>query len=257
MGIGKGNRQKIEAAELRWQAEERMCANTAELHPTRTEATPQWLVHELEVHRIQLEMQNTELRQVRDELEATLGKYTDLYDFAPVGYFTLDRNEIIRSENLPGATLLEIERSRLVGGRFGQFVAQEALPAFSAFLGKLFASRDKETCEVVLKKEGMRVLHVQIEALAANSVDECRLAVIDIHERRIAEEALAEKRRELNEINNTLETRIVQDVEELIRKDRMLITQGRLASIGEKMINNITHQWRQPLIALGVVIQQV
>ena len=256
MGIDKDKSQGSEAADLRRHAEERLHAKSAELHPPRTEETPQMLVHELEVHRIELEMQNAELRQARDELETSLVKYTDLYDFAPVGYFTLDRNEIIRAVNFTGASLLEIERSRLIGARFGQFVVQEARPAFSAFLGKLFESRDKETCEVVLKKEGMRRLHVQIEALACMSGDECRIAVIDITERRGTEEALAEKRRELDEINSTLETRIVQAVDDLLRKDRMLITQGRLAAMGE-MINNIAHQWRQPLNALGLVIQQL
>ena len=256
MGTDKDKSQLTQAAELRWQAEERLHVKSAELHQTRNQETPQRLVHELEVHRIELEMQNAELRQARDELETALGKYTDLYDFAPVGYFTLDRDEIIRTVNLTGAALLGIERSRLIGGRFGQFVAQEARPAFSAFLGKLLESRDKETCEVVLKKEGMSLLHVQIEALAGTSGDECRIAVIDITERRRAEEALAEKRRELDEINSTLETRIAQAVDELLRKDRMLITQGRLAVMGE-MISNIAHQWRQPLNALGLVIQQV
>ncbi len=256
MGTDKDKSQLTQAAELRWQAEERLHEKSSELHLPRNEETLKRLVHELEVHRIELEMQNAELRQARDELETALEKYTDLYDFAPVGYFTLDGGEIIRSVNLTGAALLGIERSRLIGGSFGEFVAQEARPAFTAFLGKLFGSRDKETCEVVLKKEGMRTRHVQIEALAGKSGDECRIAVIDITERRRAEEALDEKRRELDEINRTLETRIVQAVDELLQKERMLIAQGRLAVMGE-MINNIAHQWRQPLNALGLVIQQV
>jgi PAS domain S-box-containing protein len=256
MGTDKDKSKLTQAAELRWQAEERLNEKSVELHLPRNEETLQRLVHELEVHRIELVMQNAELRQARDELETALGKYTDLYDFAPTSYFNLDGNEIIRSVNLTGATLLGIERSRLIGGSFGQFVAQEARPAFTAFLGKLFGSRGKETCEVVLKKDGMRPRHVQIEALAGKSDDECRIAVIDITERRLAEEVLAEKQRELDEINRTLESRIVQAVDELLLKDRMLIAQSRLAVMGE-MINNIAHQWRQPLNALGLVIQQV
>ena len=74
-------------------------------------------------------MQNEELRQARDELETALEKYTDLYDFAPVGYFTLDRDGVIRAVNLTGAGLLGIERSRLLGRRFGLFVADGARPA--------------------------------------------------------------------------------------------------------------------------------
>jgi C4-dicarboxylate-specific signal transduction histidine kinase len=254
--MNKEKRPPVEIIDLRRRAEELLIGNTVAILPPRTDEEMLLFHHELEIHQIELEMQNAQLRQSMDEVETLLEKYTDLYDFAPVGYFTLDRNEIIRAVNFTGASLLEIERSRLIGARFGQFVVQEARPAFSAFLGKLFESRDKETCEVVLKKEGMRRLHVQIEALACMSGDECRIAVIDITERRGTEEALAEKRRELDEINSTLETRIVQAVDDLLRKDRMLITQGRLAAMGE-MINNIAHQWRQPLNALGLVIQQL
>jgi PAS domain S-box-containing protein len=256
MGIDKDKRQTIEAAELRWHAEERMCANTAELHPPRTEEDMQKLLHELEVHQVELEMQNAELRQARDDLETALGKYTDLYDFAPLGYFTLYRDGAISAVNLTGAGLLGIERSRLLGRRFGLFVTEDNRADFTIFLSKVFENRGKEECEVALKKEGNRLLHLQIEALACKSGQECRVAVIDITKRRLAEEALAEKQRELNEINSTLETRIVQTVDELLRKDRMLITQGRFAVMGE-MISNIAHQWRQPLNALGVVIQQV
>jgi PAS domain S-box-containing protein len=81
------------------------------------------------------------------------------------------------------------------------------------------------------------------------------LAMEDITERRHAEAALAEKRQELEELNSSLETRIAKAVDELRQKDQMLIQQDRLAVMGE-MINNIAHQWRQPLNTLGLVIQQ-
>ena len=74
MGTDKDKTQLTQAAELRWQAEERLRVKSAELHQTRNQETPQRLVHELEVHRIELEMQNAELRQARDELETALGK---------------------------------------------------------------------------------------------------------------------------------------------------------------------------------------
>jgi signal transduction histidine kinase len=188
--LNNDKREATEAAELRRQAEEQLLAKTAELHPPRTEEETQRLVHELEVYQIELEMQNAELRQARDEVESALEKYTDLYDFAPVGYFTLDRDEIIRAVNLPGASLLGIERSRLIGRRFGLFVAVETRSAFSAFLGKVFTSQAKEACEVALLKEGNPPLFVQIEALAAASGQECRVAVIDISVRRQLEEKL-------------------------------------------------------------------
>jgi light-regulated signal transduction histidine kinase (bacteriophytochrome) len=131
-------------------------------------------------------MQNVELRQARDEREKLLGIYTDLYDFAPVGYVTLDRDGTIRGANLTVATLLGIERSRLLGQRFGQFVTAAAGPAFAAFLARVFGHQGKESCEVALLKEGV----VQIEAAAAASGEECRAAIIDISARRQLEEKL-------------------------------------------------------------------
>ena len=106
MEINKNESLITTATELRRHAEERLRAKTAELHSPRNEEQVQRLVHELEVHQIELEMQNAEIRHARDEAESALEKYTDLYDFAPVGYFTLDHEGIIRSVNLTGASLL-------------------------------------------------------------------------------------------------------------------------------------------------------
>ncbi|HEY5975557.1 MAG TPA: ATP-binding protein [Geobacteraceae bacterium] len=179
-----------ETAELRRHAEERLRAKTAERHPPRTEEETQRLVHELQVHQIELEMQNEELRQARDEREALLEKYTDLYDLAPVGYVTLDRDGAVRAVNLTGASLLGMERSQVIGRRFGQFVQANARTLFSEFLGKVFASQDKETCELALLKGGKNSCFVQMEAVAAASGQECRAAMIDISVRRQLEEQL-------------------------------------------------------------------
>ena len=119
------------SAELRRRAEERLLRETASPPSLGTEKRPLRLHHELQVHQVELEMQNAELRQARDELETALEKYTDLYDFAPVGYFTLDRKGTIRRVNLTGAGLVGVERSRLVGQRFGLFVTDEARTAFN------------------------------------------------------------------------------------------------------------------------------
>jgi PAS domain S-box-containing protein len=152
--------------------------------------------HELQVHQVELEMQNAELRQTRDEVETVLGKYTDLYDFAPVGYFTLDREGIIRSVNLTGASLLGVERSRLIGRPFGPFVTGKARSVFTAFLVKVFTNPAKEAYVVKLLKEGNSPLFVQIEAMVAASGQECRIALIDITERKLAEEALQDSRQQ-------------------------------------------------------------
>ncbi|HLO26223.1 MAG TPA: PAS domain S-box protein, partial [Geobacteraceae bacterium] len=189
MGIDRDERLLAEAAELRRRAEKRFGETGRATRLTGTEDDPR-LLHELQVHQIELEMQNEELRQSRDEVETVLEKYTDLYDFAPVGYFTLDREGIIRSVNLTGASLLGVERSRLIDRRFGLFVAVEAGPVFTAFLEKVFTSPAKEVLEVALLREGNSPRFVQIDAKVNPSGQECRIAIIDITERRRAEDAL-------------------------------------------------------------------
>jgi PAS domain S-box-containing protein len=141
----------------------------------------------LEVHQIELEMQNEELRKTRDEMEAGLERYSDLYDFAPVGYLTLDREGTIKEANLTSASLLGIERSRLVKRRFGFCVSAPDLPAFNAFLARVFESKVREFCEVTLLKEGKPQVELRLAAVAASG-QECRAVLEDITVHKRAEE---------------------------------------------------------------------
>ena len=113
-------RRRAEALLRKQQQQQKKKKKTAQ---PRTEADTQRLLHELQVHQIELEMQNAELQDARDEVEAGLEKYTDLYDFAPVGYFSIDEQGLILEVNLTGAALLGVERSRLAKRRLTRFVA--------------------------------------------------------------------------------------------------------------------------------------
>lgn len=148
------------------------------------------LVHELEVHQIELEMQNEELRQIRDALDASLEKYTDLYNFAPIGYFTLNRDGEIIFANLNGANLLGIDRSRLSGLSFSQLIAAEERPLFSKFMKNVFTSKDKQSCEFTINNQSESPLFVLIEAVVDPSGNESRIALIDITERKIADKKI-------------------------------------------------------------------
>ena len=182
----KGRDTSGDAAELRRRAEERLRAKKAEAAaPTKEDALR--LLHELQVHQIELELQNEELRGSRAEVEAGLERYTELYDFAPVGYVTLGRDGSIRQMNLAGASMLGAERARLSGRRFRDFVHEADRGGFQTFLENVFVSREKETCEVALRNKGKELLHVQLSATAAPDGQDCRVAIADITARKQAE----------------------------------------------------------------------
>lgn len=99
---------------LRRKAEKQLQTEAARLHGPQTREDLQRLVHELEVHRIELEMQNAELRRTQEELELSRNKYSELYDFSPIAYFTFDADGVIREINFAGAQLLGMERRQLL-----------------------------------------------------------------------------------------------------------------------------------------------
>lgn len=189
--MGTDKKPLDEAAELRRRAEKHLSTQRAEENVSRADDENRRLLHELQVHQIELEMQNAELRQARDEVEKALDEYTDLYDFAPIGYLTLDRDGTICGANLTFASLVGVERSRLRGRHFGRFVTVEARSSFTAFLEKIFTSQGKEVCELTLLKGGTRPHFVLIEAVATASGQECRAAIIDISARRQLQMELA------------------------------------------------------------------
>lgn len=164
---------------LRRRAEEMILADDDALSPGEMKR----LLHELQVHQIELEMQNAELMRAkyeREEMEALLGTYSELYDLAPVGYFVLEQSGVVRAVNLSGAKLLKKERLYLVGQRLDSFVSVESRPVFHRFLDTVFAGTCKESCELTLLTEGQAPVFVQIEAVVSGAGDECRAVMIDM-----------------------------------------------------------------------------
>ena len=180
-------------AELRRRAEARWREQQSQAGRPPTAAEARRLVHELQVHQIELELQNQTLLEVRDQLEQSLERYTDLYDFAPVGYFTLTGNGTILDLNLAGAALLGHDRSRLIRRRFGLFVSPDTRLTFSRFLDRVLAGTEQERCEIALAAPSAapRRAHLEGASVAAGGAARlCRLAVTDITERERAEKAL-------------------------------------------------------------------
>lgn len=149
-----------------------------------TPATP-WetsrLLHELQVHTIELEMHNEELRHAYDEADSMRLKYADIYDFSPVGYFTLDPLGVIVKMNLAGAILLGIKRSQCGRQRFAAAVKPEQWAIFSSFLTEVLQGRIKRSCELILTATAQRPeAVVKLEAAPDENGQECRLVVIDV-----------------------------------------------------------------------------
>jgi PAS domain S-box-containing protein len=213
------NKSMSAAIDLRSQAEEQLQTKSYETGFSSNDDETQRLLHELQVHKIELEMQNAELRQARDEVEKSLEKYTDLYDFAPVGYLTLDRNANITVANLSGASLLGVERSRLLGRNFKLWVMEKYRPDFANFLDKVYINPGKVVCEVVLLKEGTTPLIVQVEAMDNVSGQECRIALIDISERKKAEVDLRSYARRLIEMEEDLRKKLASELHDEIGRD--------------------------------------
>jgi len=155
------------------------------------------LITELSTHQIELEMQNEELRRAQIRLEQSCNRYAELYDYAPVGYFTLDARGIIREVNKTGADLLGLDKHLLQGKPFPTFLLnKEDLQIFRAHQKKVFLKQSLQSCEVGLARGKGQRLYVRLQSAAADNVDEkaglIRMSVIDITERILAEEASAE-----------------------------------------------------------------
>ena len=165
------------------------------------------LIHELQVHQVELEMQNEELRRAQAELEAARDRYSDLYDFAPVGYVTISEKGIILEANLTAAALLSIERGRLVGNPLSRFVSKEGQDAFYLHCRQVFETGDRQICEVRMMKQDGTGFHAQLESMAVRDSDgnftRYRTVISDITERKQVERELVrlERLRALGEMS--------------------------------------------------------
>ena len=159
----------------------------------QTPAETQRLVQELQTHQLELEMQCEELLSAQTEAENARAQYVDLYEFAPVGYCSLSETGLIEQLNLRAAQLLGAVRQRLAGRRFALFVAPAQRLDFGQFLARVFRSEGAQSIELALLHEDGTSFYGQLEGLcvATPTGPQCRLAVLDVTERRRAADALA------------------------------------------------------------------
>jgi signal transduction histidine kinase len=186
--LKKGN--KSEGEILRRKAIELLKLQPSKTSSHLSEAESLKLIHELEVHQIELELQNEELEQARSEAKDVSDKYIGLYDFAPSGYFTLSKEGNIVKLNLSGAYMLGRERSLLINRRFGLYVSNDTREVFNNFLERVFESKLKEYCEVTFAGTGDLSCNALLTGDITDDGDYCLVNMIDITGLRKTEQEL-------------------------------------------------------------------
>ncbi len=175
---------------LRQQAEELVCEgaelSAKNLENLSPEAMRQTL-HQLQVHQIELEMQNEELRRTQLQLDAALSRYFDLYDLAPVGYCTISELGVILEANIAAATLLGVCRRELVGQRITRFVVKDQQDIFYQYRKQHFILGEPQSCELqMMKSDGsscwVNLLTTAIEGVNGETVQ--RIVLNDVTERK-------------------------------------------------------------------------
>jgi PAS domain-containing protein len=165
---------------LREKAEEKLKDKQKKTDIQENETDVKRLLHELQVHQIELEMQNDELHQAYETAEAALKKYTILYDFSPMGYFTLNSDGRICELNFTGAEILGDKRISLVNSNFKLFVSEDSKAVFNDFFSKVYISNVKESCEVILGYDNNTLCRVYMEGLVTGDDRQCLLSVVDV-----------------------------------------------------------------------------
>ncbi|HSO44122.1 MAG TPA: histidine kinase dimerization/phospho-acceptor domain-containing protein, partial [Rhodoferax sp.] len=190
------------------------------------------LMHDLQVHQIELQQQNEELRQAQLALEQSHARYFDLYDLAPVGYLTVAANGVIKEVNLCAATLLGVGRSALVRRPLSRFIVKTHQDKYYQCRRKLLETGEAQGCELqVLKSDGATLwVRIVVSAVQAGTKDtDLRLVLGDISERRHLVEVL-------QETNQNLELA------------RLQAERANLAK--SEFLSSMSHELRSPLNAI-------
>jgi len=187
METDSGEKASAASTDLHRRAEDHLAATPPDADISLKNLETQRLYHELQVHQVELEMQYSELCQSQEIVETSLEKFTDLFDFAPIGYFILDNNSRIKNVNFRGASLLNIDRVHLVGRSFIEFITERDRPLFFSFLESIVSNQFNEILEVELQTKENRPLFVEIHGKTSAPEQECRITMIDITKRKLTE----------------------------------------------------------------------
>jgi len=198
-------------------------------------------LHDLRVHQIELEMQNEELRRIQEELEGSRARYFDLYDLAPVGYFTLSEQGLILEANLTAAKLLGVARRALINQPLSHFVLREDQDIYYLRRTVLLKTGDPQAWELRVLKKGAAPFWVRVEATTvrgADGVSICRAVVSDITETKRAEQLIRTHSAELQEFAYGLTHDLQEPLRMVVNFSQLLAQEckGRLGEDAAKYI---------------------
>lgn len=223
----------------------------------------QQLIHELQVHQIELEIQNDELRQAQTELDLARARYFDLYDLAPIGYFALNEKGVILESNLTAATMLGISRNALIRKPFlSKFILPEDQEIYYRYRRQLFTTGLQQVCELRLKKKNSAPFWARLETKPAQDDSGAPIYLVilsDITRSKQAEAALrnahdeleqhvAERTKALGQANEDLRNDISQrkrtekenqKLQDQLAQARKMESIGRLAGEMAHDFNNL------------------
>jgi len=145
------------------------------------------LIRELEMHRMELELQNEELQRAKKTTELAEKKYKELYDFSPSGYLTLSKTGEIISLNFSAEGILGKERSSLIKSSFGFFVSPDTRAVFNNFIKEIFKTNLKQSCELKLITGDNSTKYVLANGIVSNIYEKCLVTLVDISKRKFAE----------------------------------------------------------------------
>jgi PAS domain S-box-containing protein len=165
------------------------------------------LVHDLELHQVELETQNEELRQAQVDLAETCNRFSNLYDFSPVGYLTLDNEGIILEANLTAAKMFGVIRQKLLGQKFGHFVARDSQGTFFLHRKEVFVRGHVHACDLLVRRDDGSLFSARLEASPFTDAAQarcCHAALMDmtaVQQAEAAQRASEEQYRLLFELN--------------------------------------------------------
>ncbi len=179
-------------AELRKRAEEKLRFRATPIEKM-SDADILKLTHELQIHQIELEMQNEDLRKSQNELAESRDRYSWLYDFAPVGYLTISEKGLIIEANLTFALMLDMERGLLIKKQLSKFIAREDQDIFYHHHRQILNTKELEICELkMLTKDGAKFhAHLESEIVLDQNDHQCKIIVSDITKRKHADELVS------------------------------------------------------------------